>query len=104
MNQTWQLIVTVICSVIASSGFWTFVMKRQDKNDASKKMILGLGHNQIMTLGMKYIHQGEITQSEYENLHKYLYKPYKQMGGNGSAERVMKEVDKLKIVPDMYDL
>ena len=78
-------------------------MKRHDKNDASRKMILGLGHNQIMSLGMEYIKRGEITQSEYENLRKYLYEPYAEMGGNGSAERVMKEIDKLRIVPDVYN-
>lgn len=102
MSQIVQLIVTVLCSVIASSGFWTYIMKRHDKNDASRKMILGLGHNQIMELGMEYIKRGEITQNEYENLRKYLYEPYKEMGGNGSAERIMREVDKLKIVPDVY--
>ena len=63
---------------------------------------MGLGHNQIMTLGMSYIQRGEITQNEYENLRKYLYEPYVEMGGNGSAERIMREVDKLRIVPYIY--
>lgn len=65
-------------------------------------MLIGLGHDRIIYLGMQYIKRGEITQGEYENLHKYLYEPYKKMGGNGSAERIMREVDKLKIVPDNY--
>ena len=102
MNQTVQVIVSILCSVIASSGFWAYVLKRHDKHDASRKMLLGLGHNQIMTLGMSYIQRGEITQNEYENLRKYLYEPYVEMGGNGSAERIMREVDKLRIVPDIY--
>jgi len=102
MSQALQMILTILGSLIASSGFWTYIMKRHDKNDASKKMLLGLGHNQIMTLGMSYIQRGTITQNEYENLRKYLYEPYKEMGGNGSAERIMREVDKLKIVPDVY--
>ncbi len=102
MSQAVQMIVTIICAFIASSGFWAYMLNRHDKNDASKKMLLGLGHNQIMTLGMSYIQRGEITQSEYENLRKYLYEPYKEMGGNGSAERIMREVDKLRIVPDVY--
>lgn len=102
MNGFVQTLVTIVCSVIASSGFWTFIIKRNEKNDASKKMILGLGHDRITCLGMSYINRGEITQSEYENLHKYLYEPYKAMGGNGSAERIMEEVQKLKIVPDTY--
>lgn len=102
MNIVIQTIATILCSVIASSGFWTFVIKKNEKNDSTRKMILGLGHNQIMTLGMSYIAKGEITQGEYENLRKYLYEPYKEMGGNGSVERIMHEVEKLRIVPDHY--
>lgn len=102
MKDIIQTVVTVICAVLASSGFWAFLSKRSEKNDASKKMLLGLGHDRIVSLGMSYIERGDISQSEYENLHKYLYEPYKQMGGNGSADRVMREVEKLKIVPDKY--
>ena len=36
-------------------------------------------------------------ESEYDNLYNYLYKPYKSLGGNGSAERIMEEVKKLPI-------
>ena len=100
--NVWELVVTIVCSVIASSGFWAFMMKISEKKDVRTQMLIGLGHDRIIYLGMKYIEKGEITQSEYENLHKYLYEPYKKMGGNGSAERIMKEVDNLKIVPDSY--
>ena len=37
------------------------------------------------------------AQNYYENLSKYLYSPYKKLGGNGSAERVMRQVDQLPI-------
>jgi hypothetical protein len=60
-------------------------------------MILGLGHDKIIYLGKEYIARGWITSDEYENLHDYLYMPYKNMGGNGSAERIMEEVKKLPI-------
>jgi len=46
-------------------------------------------------LGLTYIQRGWITQDEYESLHEYLYAPYLKMGGNGSAARIMCEVDKL---------
>ena len=39
---------------------------------------------------------------EYDNLKNYLYEPYKKLGGNGTAERVMDEVDKLPIKPNDY--
>lgn len=48
---------------------------------------------------MKYIEQEYITKDEFENLYEYLYKPYRTLGGNGSAERVMEEVQKLPIRP-----
>ena len=52
-------------------------------------MLIGLAHDRIIYLGMSYIERGWITQDEYENLHDYLYKPYEEMGGNGSAKKVM---------------
>lgn len=58
---------------------------------------MGLGHDRIMSLGMDCIRKGYVTRSEYENLHKYLYTPYKGLNGNGSARKVMEEVSKLPI-------
>ena len=95
-------LTTILITLLASSGFWAFVTMILEKKSARSKMLLGLGHDRIMYLGMKYIEKGEITQSEYENLRKYLYEPYKKMGGNGTAERLMEEVNKLKIVQDHY--
>jgi hypothetical protein len=66
-------------------------------------MIIGLGHDRIVQLGMFYLErkddngQAWITRDEYENLHDYLYVPYAKLGGDGSAERVMNEVKKLPI-------
>lgn len=57
----------------------------------------GLAHDRIVHLGMAYVERGYITQDEYENLRVYLYEPYEKMGGNGSARRVMLEVDKLPV-------
>lgn len=97
MNQVLQLFVTVLCAVLASSGFWTYMQKHSNKKDAKTEMLIGLGHDRIMFLGMKYIERGYITSDEYENLYEYLYKPYDQLGGNGSAKRIMNEVNKLPI-------
>ena len=96
--ETWlQMAITVICSVLASSGFWAWMVNRKDRKDAKTKMILGLGHDRIVVLSVKYIERGWITQDEYEDLNKYLYSPYREMGGNGTAEKLMTEVRKLPI-------
>lgn len=97
MEAWFQMAVTVVCAVIASSGFWAYIQKRSEKKDVKTRMLVGLAHDRILCLGMKYIDRGWITRDEYENLYEYLYQPYAEMGGNGSAKRVMQEVDKLPI-------
>ena len=95
--EIWEILISVFGSVMASSGLWALIMKRQEKKDIKSRMLLGLAHDRIMDLGQKYIEGGSITYDEYENLEKYLYEPYVEMGGNGSAKRVMDEVNKLKL-------
>ena len=97
MNSWITLIITIVSSVLASSGFWAFMQKRDERKGNHNKLLIGLGHDRIITLGMQYIERGWITKDEYENLHDYLYLPYKEAGGNGSAERIMNEVEKLPI-------
>lgn len=99
-----QTVVAVLCTFVASTGFWTFMQKRADTKDGIKEMLIGLGHDRIMCLGMRYIERGWISQEEYENLHEYLYIPYQKIHGNGSAKRIMQCVDTLpirKYDPDM---
>lgn len=96
--ESWtQTLLTILSSVLASSGLWAFILARLDRHSAEKQMLVGLGHDRIMFLGMSYINKGWITQDEYENLSTYLYEPYKKLGGNGSAHKIMQEVDKLPI-------
>ena len=97
MDDWVQIAVTIFCSMLASSGLWTLISKLADKKDVKTQMLIGLGHDHIIWLGMKYIERGWITNDEYENLYTYLYKPYELMGGNGSAKRVMDSVNKLEI-------
>lgn len=94
-----ELAVTVVCAVFASSGFWALIQKLNDKKDAKSKMILGLGHDRIISLCKRYLEQGWIAVDDYENLHEYLYVPYKEMGGNGTAEKLMNQVEKLPSTP-----
>ena len=102
MEQWFQIVLTIISSVLASSGLWAYITKRLEKKDVKTEMLIGLGHDRIMYLGMAYIERGYITSDEYENLYEYLYKPYEKMGGNGSAKRIMNEVNKLPIHKSQY--
>lgn len=93
-----QILIPVIIALITSSGFWVFITSYKDRKSHQTELLIGLAHDRIVQLGMHYITRGWITQDEYENLNVYLYKPYEQLGGNGSAKRIMLEVDRLKIV------
>ena len=97
MNQYIQMFITIITSLIASTGFWTFLDKVKNNNGKENAMLIGLGHDRIISLGMEYLKRGYIYEGEYDNLYNYLYIPYKALGGNGSAERIIEEVKKLPI-------
>jgi hypothetical protein len=99
--DTTTIILTIVGSIFASTGFWAFVtylMQRRDKKVSTEgKMLRGLAHDRICYLGEVYIKQGYISTDDYENLHDYLYLPYEELGGNGTAKRIMDEVKKLPL-------
>ena len=74
-----QTLVTIVCAVLASSGFWAWLQKKDDKKSLQSQMLIGLAHDRIVYLGMEY-------------------EPYKALGGNGSAKRIMEGVNRIKIV------
>lgn len=97
-----ELIVSIVVAIFACSGFWTFLtfmIQRRDKKESAESMMMkGIGHDRICYLGSSYIKKGYITKDDYENLHDYLYLPYKKLGGNGTAEKIMNEVEKLPLM------
>lgn len=92
-----EVMVTIACSIMASSGFWAMLQYVMNRNDSSRKLLLGLAHDRIMNLGSAYIDRGYITTDEYENLERYLYEPYSECGGNGSAKHIMDRVRSLEV-------
>lgn len=113
-EQLTNILVALIAGLTGSGGCSVilYLLQRRDKkkdgrteedkqrDDAMKRqsaMLLGLGHDRIVHLGGSYIERGYITQDEYENLHDYLYEPYVALGGNGTAKKVMAEVDRLPL-------
>ena len=109
------LVSTIIGAIFGGSGvtFLTFLIQRHDRKtdkrqeeytELSRKIseiadaVKGQGHDRVTYLGGRYIQRGGITKDEYENLYDYIYLPYKALGGNGTAEKVMKDVDNLPII------
>ncbi len=90
-----EIAVTILCTMLASSGFWLWIQKRGEKKDCKTKLLMGLASYRIVTSGMEYINRGWVTKDEYEMLNDSLFSPYKEMGGNGTAARIMCAVEKL---------
>jgi hypothetical protein len=93
-----EMIVALLgaVSVIgASSGFWTYFTGRARKKDTQFVLLKALTYDKILTLGLAYIDRGWITKDEFEELRNNFFDPYKAMGGNGVAERVMNDVGAL---------
>lgn len=97
-------IVTIVGSVLASSGFWAYLQSRRDRknakndvNDAFVDLLKGLAHDRIVFVGNTYLERGWLTEDEYEDFVKYLYEPYERVGGNGMARKVMREVENLPL-------
>ena len=97
MNEWIKTAVTVLVTLLGSAGFWSWLDARRTKKSANTRLLVGIAHDRIVFLGMKYVGRGYITRDEYENLNDYLFDPYSEAGGNGSAKRVMEEVRKLPL-------
>lgn len=102
-------ITAVIVAIFASVGFWNYILykvqRRDKKRDEEKtenkdleNLMLGIACHMIRSQCEEYIERGNITTEEYHELQKYLYTPYRNLGGNGTAKRLMEAVDKLPIV------
>lgn len=97
-----EVFVAIFCAIFSSVGFWTFVnnvyQNLREKKSAERKALLGLLHEKIAERAATYIERKYITRQEYEDFHTYIYEPYKELGGNGTGQRLKEEIDRLRIV------
>lgn len=89
--------MTSVASVVASSGFWAYMQRKGDSKSATTRLLMGLAYDKVTTSGVEHIERGWVTRDELEELTKYFYEPYRDLGGNGVAERIMTEVKSLPI-------
>lgn len=103
-------IIDLIIATIGSSGLTSFVMfliQRHDRKKENKeadssaraKMLTGLAHDRILCITDKLVKRGGITLKEKRNL-RYLYEPYKELGGNGDCEIGYEACQKLPIITE----
>jgi len=97
MDSIRDIILTLSATLVGSSSFWAYINRKDRTKKTMTQLLMGLAYDKLMTVGVMYIERGWITKDEYEEYRKYLYDPYKELGGNGVAERIMKEVGNLPI-------
>lgn len=83
-----------------SGGFWVYLTRKFQREDNIRQLIMGLAHDKIVYLGIKYIEKGFVTKDEYDDLFKYFWDPYKALGGDGTAERIVRLVELLPLTPE----
>lgn len=91
--------VGVAAAVFGGQGFWTWLSNRNRKKSSEARLLMGIAFSKIIQQCEAFIARGWISADEYHELHHYLYTPYKEMGGNGTAERLMGIVSNLPSEP-----
>lgn len=100
----------IIITALTSSGFVSLILyflqrrdRRKEKEEsmesAQAKMLLGLGHDRILSITDRLVKRGAITLKEKRNL-EYLWKPYSSLHGNGDCEIGYKACQQLPVVSE----
>ena len=94
-----EIIIAIVGGIFGSTGLWQLIQYFLAKNSVEREMLLGLGYIQLMNTCEMYLKQGYIEVEELVDLKKYLYEPYRKLGGNGAGEMIMSKVEKLPNQP-----
>ena len=96
-----ELILAIVVAVLGSNGLWAFIQSKSKHKSDRDKLLLGIAYKGIIETSEKYIDRGWIEPDEYNELNRYLLEPYQNMGGDGTAEKMMAEVKSLPSKPAM---
>ena len=110
MEPRLQTIITAVITALTSSGFVSLILyflQRRDRQkekeesieSAQAKMLLGLGHDRILSITDRLVKRGAITLKEKRNL-EYLWKPYNSLHGNGDCKIGYEACQQLPVVSE----
>lgn len=70
MEPWLQTLLTILGTILASSGFWAYIQERSKRKAAENKhnnletqMLIGLAHDRIIYLGMAYIERATLHRT-----------------------------------------
>lgn len=97
-------ILSIVLSGAFSTALATIVLSllnrkwaKDDKRDAVVKAQKLVMLDRVRYLAKQYIAAGHISLDDKENLGE-MHTAYKELGGNGHLDLIMKEVDRLPVV------
>ena len=110
-------IVTLVVGIFGSTGYWSWKATKREKNsevykriteiednvneymDMMKKSIMGIEYLNVVKHCEGWIERGWVDQDDLRDLQHYIYDPYRQKGGNGTAERIFNQAARLPHKP-----
>ena len=105
--MSWEFVltgmITLLAAILGSTGFWTYKLKKLMNKSAENKMIMGLAYVNRVKSCEYGIERGWVEQDDLRDLEHYLYDPYREKGGNGTAERLFNQAAKLPNKPPKED-
>lgn len=101
MNYWITGIITLLVGIFGSTGFWMLIQKRMESKSMERQIILSVTYLGVKMSCKAILERGYADPEEIEDLERYLYEPYRAMGGNGTAELFM---DKVKSLPTRREI
>ena len=92
-------ITEIALAIFASTGFWAFcqflVQRYFDRKSTVKAALLGLLHERLVEQCEAFLKRGYVTEGEIRDLEDYIYRPYRNLGGNGTGEQMFEKTREL---------
>ena len=92
-------ITQIVLTIFMSTGFWAFVtavwQERRTKKSAERAALLGLLHERLVEQCEAFLKRGYVTEGEIRDLEDYIYRPYRNLGGNGTGEQMFDKTREL---------
>ena len=110
-------VITLLIGIFGSTGFWTYRTAKREKNsevykkiddieikvdgyiEKMQQMMMGQTYVNIVRTCEYWIERGWVEQDDIRDLEHYMYDPYREWGGNGTAERLFNRACQLPNKP-----